>query len=64
MFFITQLFKYLQRIGVPIRYQNTDDIDKMVNNIKAVLFAKYLGLNVKTAVLNTTQNMEQYKSGD
>ena len=36
---------------------NTDGVDRFVNNLKAILFAKYLGLNVKTAVLNTTQNI-------
>jgi N12 class adenine-specific DNA methylase len=36
---------------------NSDHIDTVVDGLRAIFFAKYLGLNVKTAVLNTTQNI-------
>jgi len=37
--------------------ENASEIDRLVSNAKALFFAKYLGANVKTAVLNTTQNI-------
>lgn len=36
---------------------NKDQLDTIVDNIRGVLFAKYLGLVIKTATLNLTQNM-------
>lgn len=37
--------------------ENTTEIDRAVNTAKAIFFAKYLGANIKTAILNTTQNI-------
>lgn len=36
--------------------QNSDGIDRALNTVKSVAFMKYLGLNIKTAALNLTQN--------
>lgn len=37
--------------------RNADKIDRAVGNIKAIAFLWYLGFNIKTAVLNLTQNV-------
>jgi hypothetical protein len=37
--------------------QNTDRWDKFVNNLRTFFFVKYLGLVIKTSVLNLTQNV-------
>lgn len=36
---------------------NADSIDKITGNIKGLAFAWYLGLNIKTAFVNATQNI-------
>ena len=36
---------------------NSDEVDRAVAAAKSVFFAKYLGANIKTAVLNLTQNL-------
>lgn len=50
--------------------RNSDQIDRIAGNIKSVAFAWYLGGNIKTAVVNLTQNavvgvprLQQYVSG-
>jgi N12 class adenine-specific DNA methylase len=37
--------------------ENSGRADQIVDSIRSIFFAKYLGLNVKTAALNTTQNL-------
>ena len=37
--------------------RNADNIDRVAGNIKSVAFAWYLGLNIKTAFVNLTQNI-------
>lgn len=37
--------------------ENADSVDRAVNTIRGIFFAKYLGGNVKTAFLNMTQNI-------
>lgn len=50
--------------------RNSDQIDRITGNIKSVAFAWYLGGNIKTAVVNLTQNavvgvprLQQYVTG-
>ena len=51
--------------------RNSDQIDRITGNIKSVAFAWYLGGNIKTAVVNLTQNavvgvprLQQYVTGE
>ncbi|MDM8214929.1 PLxRFG domain-containing protein [Desulfovibrio piger] len=37
--------------------RNTDSIDRIAGNIKTAAFVWYLGINIKTAVVNSTQNL-------
>ncbi|MEG2140980.1 MAG: PLxRFG domain-containing protein, partial [Bilophila sp.] len=37
--------------------QNSDSLDRVVGNIRSAAFAWYLGANLKTAVVNLTQNV-------
>ena len=50
--------------------RNSDQVDRITGNIKSVAFAWYLGGNIKTAVVNLTQNavvgvprLQQYVTG-
>jgi hypothetical protein len=36
---------------------NSDEVDRAVDFARSIFFAKFLGANIKTAVLNTTQNL-------
>ena len=37
--------------------ENADSVDRTVDTLRSIFFAKYLGANFKTAALNTTQNI-------
>lgn len=50
-----QLYTYAKNY-VHDMLRNSDATDRMVNNIKAFFFMKYLGAVIKTAVVNATQN--------
>lgn len=51
-----RLWKYASQY-VEDMLRNADNIDRTVGNIKSVAFAWYLGANIKTAVVNATQNL-------
>lgn len=51
-----KLYKYALTY-VQNMLRNSDSIDRAAGNLKAVAFAWYLGGNIKTAVLNLTQNI-------
>jgi predicted RNA methylase len=50
------LYRYCQQYMQDV-LRNQDDIDKTVGKVKAATFAWYLGGNIKTAMLNLTQNI-------